>query len=417
METSLAFAKNQDENDPLRFFRDQFYFPKSRGENAIYLCGNSLGLQAKTIEPAIKQELADWQELGVGGYLHAKNPWLFYQDNFRKPLSKMLGCKKEEVTVMNSLTVNLHLMMLSFYQPTPRRYKILMETGAFPSDQYAAETQVRFHGYDPADAIVEIGPTGDEKIIREENILQTIEKHKDALALVLIGGINYYSGQLFDIKSISNAARNAGAITGFDLAHVVGNVPLDLHDWNVDFAVWCSYKYLNGGPGAVGGAFIHEKYARDTSHIRMAGWWGNEEETRFRMEKGFHPKADANGWNISTAQVFNMVGLKAALELFEQAGIRALREKSIHLTAYLEFLLRHLTPIRFEIITPADPQRRGAQLSLLFAENGKEIHKKMTDSGIIVDYREPNVIRVAPAPLYNSFEDVFRFYEILKNFR
>ena len=416
-DTSFAFAKKQDEIDPLSHFRNQFHFPRYKEDNAIYLCGNSLGLQHNSVESGIKQELKDWQDLGVGGYLNAKNPWLYYQRNFQKPLSKLMGCKKEELTVMNGLTVNLHLMMLSFYRPTRHRFKILMEAGAFPSDQYAAETQVKFHGFDPEEAILEIGPAEGEKLIREEVILDMIDRHRDSLALVLIGGINYYTGQYFDLGVISRAAHQAGAIAGFDLAHVVGNIPLNLHDWHVDFAVWCSYKYLNGGPGAAGGAFIHEKYATDTNYPRMAGWWGNEEKTRFRMEKGFHPKPDTSGWNISTAQVFNMVALKEALTCFDQAGIEAIRVKSMKLTGYLESLLGQLSQIDFEIITPSDPERRGAQLSLLFGKNAREIHQKMIDSGIIVDYREPNVIRVAPAPLYNSFEDVYKFYQILNNFK
>jgi kynureninase len=417
LQTTLAFAKQQDEKDPLYKFRSQFYFPQHDGKDAIYFCGNSLGLQPKNVEAAIQQELNDWKDLGVAGYVHAKNPWLFYQQNFQKPLSKIVGCKEDELTVMNTLTVNLHLMMLSFYHPAKERYKIMMEAGAFPSDQYAVETQVKLYGLDPDDAIIEITPREGEKIIREEDIIESIEKNKDSLSLVLFGGINYYNGQLFDIKAITDATHKAGATAGFDLAHVAGNVPLQLHEWNVDFAVWCSYKYLNGGPGAVGGVFIHEKFAQDKNHTRLAGWWGNDEKTRFNMEKGFIAKPDANGWNISTAQVFNMVSLKASLELFEEAGINNLRNKSIELTAYLQFLLNQLTNINFEIITPKEPERRGAQLSLHFKEHGKKIHEKMIASGIIVDYREPGVIRVAPAPLYNSFEDVFCFYEILMNFQ
>jgi kynureninase len=417
LQATLAFAKQQDEKDELYKFRSQFYFPQHDGKDAIYFCGNSLGLQPINVETAIQQELNDWKNLGVGGYIHAKNPWLFYQHNFQKTLSKIVGCKEDELTVMNTLTVNLHLMMLSFYNPTKERYKIIMEAGAFPSDQYAAETQVKFYGFNPEDAIIEISPRNGEKIIREEDILLIIEEHKNSLALILFGGINYYSGQLFDIEKITAAAHKSGAIAGFDLAHVAGNVPLQLHNWNVDFAVWCSYKYLNGGPGAVGGVFINGKFAQNKNHQRMAGWWGNDEKTRFKMEKGFIAKPDANSWNISTAQVFNMVALKASLELFEEAGINNIRNKSIELTAYLEFLLNQLTNINFEIITPKEPERRGAQLSLHFKERGKEIHEKMIDSGIIADYREPGVIRVAPSPLYNSFEDVFCFYEILKNFQ
>jgi len=416
-EATSAFAQHKDKQDALHHFRSQFYFPQHRGKDAIYFCGNSLGLQPKNVEAAIQQELKDWKELAIEGYRNAKNPWLYYQHNFAKPLSKIVGCKENEVTVMNTLTVNLHLMMLSFYHPTKQRYKIMMESGAFPSDQYAVETQVKFHGFDPGDAIIEIAPKEGEKIIGEDDVIAAIEKNKDSLAMVMFGGINYYSGQLFGMKRITAAAHKAGAITGFDLAHVAGNVQTNLHDDDIDFAVWCSYKYLNGGPGAVGGAYIHERYAVDTNHYRMAGWWGNDESTRFKMEKGFIAKPDASGWNISTAQVFNMVALKASLELFEKTSILILRAKSLKLTAYLEFLLHQLSNINFELITPKEPERRGAQLSLYFKERGKDIYNKMIESGIIVDYREPGVIRVAPAPFYNSFEDVFRFYEILKNFR
>jgi kynureninase len=415
-EASLQFAEKMDQKDPLRKFRKQFHFPRHKGKKAIYFCGNSLGLQTKNTSKAIKQELKDWKNLAVGGYMHAKNPWLFYQDNFKKPLSKIIGCKQEELTVMNALTVNLHLLLLSFYKPTTTRYKIIMEAGAFPSDQYAVETQVKFHGYDPQDAIIEIAPRSGEKLLRTEDIIKTIEDNKEGLSLVLLGGINYYTGQLYDIEMITEATHAADAIAGYDLAHVAGNVPVEMHQWNADFAVWCSYKYLNAGPGAVSGIYINAKYANDKNHQRLGGWWGNAEKTRFEMEKGFKPKAGAGGWQISTAQVFNMVSLKASLELFEDAGIKNIRKKSILLTGYLEFLLNQLTNINFEIITPNDSFQRGAQLSLYFKENARSIHKKLTDVGIIVDYRQPGVIRVAPAPIYNSFKEVYRFYEILKSY-
>jgi kynureninase len=318
---------------------------------------------------------------------------------------------------MNALTVNLHLLLLSFYRPNAHRYTIIMEAGAFPSDQYALETQVKWHGRDPQDTIIEVSPREGEKLIREEDILTAIDQHRDTLALVLWGGINYYTGQLFDIAALTAAAHKAGALAGFDLAHVVGNVPLQLHDWDVDFAVWCSYKYLNGGPGAVGGAYVHERYARNKDYVRLGGWWGNDEATRFKMEKGFVPKSNAGGWNMSTAQVFNMAALKASLHLFDEAGMERLRAKSLGLTAYLSFLLGQLKNLPFDILTPADPTKRGAQLSLYFQQHGKAIHQKMIGAGIIVDYREPGVIRVAPAPLYNSFGDVHRFYHILANFQ
>ena len=417
-ENTQTFAQYKDREDPLQAFRSQFYFPRLNGKEAIYFCGNSLGLQPRSAEASIRQELKDWQDLAVRGYMHAKDPWLTYQHSFRRPLSKIVGCREDEVTVMNALTVNLHLLLLSFYRPDTTRYRIIMEAGAFPSDQYALETQVRWHGRNPEDTIIEIHPREGERLIREEDILTAIDRYKDSLSLVLLGGINYYTGQLFDIPAITAAAHRAGALAGFDLAHVVGNVPLRLHDWHVDFAVWCSYKYLNGGPGAAGGAYLHEKYARNKDMVRLGGWWGNEESSRFRMEKGFIPKPSADGWNMSTAQVFNMASLKASLPLFEEAGgMESIRTKSLNLTGYLFSLLQQLVNIRFEILTPADPNRRGAQLSLYFEENGKEIYQKMSDAGIIVDYREPGVVRVAPSPLYNSFEDVYRFYHILENFQ
>jgi kynureninase len=414
MEASLSFARSQDQKDPLRNFRQQFYFPLHDGREAIYFCGNSLGLQTKNVEAAFRQELQDWQTLAVSGYSHAKNPWLYYQHQFPPSLSKIVGCLEHELTVMNTLTVNLHLMLLSFYHPTPKRYKIMMEGGAFPSDQYAIETQVRLHRLDPRDAIIEMEPRQGEKLLKHEDILAAIHRHGESLAMVMFGGMNYYTGQLFNMHAITQAAHRVGALAGFDLAHVAGNVPIRLHDWDIDFAVWCSYKYLNGGPGGVGCAYVHERYAHDKEYIRPGGWWGNEESTRFRMEKGFIPKADASGWNLSTAQVFNMVALKASLEIFDKTSMEELRSKSIALTGWLQYLLELLPNISLEIITPSDPGQRGAQLSLYFSEKGREIHQKMLDAGIIVDYREPGVIRVAPAPLYNSFEDVFRFYEMLK---
>jgi kynureninase len=412
-EATLEFAKNADKNDPLKKFRKEFYFPKHKKKDSIYLCGNSLGLLGKNVKPAINTELKDWKKLAINGYHHAKNPWLYYQHNFKKTLSHLMGCTEDEVTVMNALTVNIHLLLFSFYRPDAQRYKILMEAGAFPSDQYAVETMVKSLGFDPAEAIIEAAPREGERLLRTEDIVQEIEKHKDSIALVLFGGINYYTGQLYDISTITEAAHQAGAYAGFDLAHVAGNVPLMLHKWKVDFAAWCSYKYLNAGPGSASGVFIHEKFGNDLHFPRLAGWWGNEEKTRFAMEKGFIPQPGADGWNVSTAQVFNMVALKASLELFDEAGIEQLRVKSIALTGYLEYLIKRLPALGCEIITPSDPLQRGAQLSLFFKVNAKEIHTRMIEKGIVVDYREPGVVRVAPAPLYNSFVDVFTFYKVL----
>lgn len=412
---TISFAAAQDKADGLASFKSKFHFPQHAGKDAIYFCGNSLGLQARAVEAAIRQELEDWQNLAVEGYFRAKNPWLFYHTHFSETMAGMMGCSPEEVTVMNTLTVNLHLILQSFYRPTKERYRIVMEAGAFPSDQYALETLVRLHGLDPDDALVEIHPREGEKLLRTEDILDTIARQGNSLALTLMGGINYYTGQFYDIPAITAAAHQQGAYAGWDLAHVAGNIPVRLHDWNADFAVWCSYKYLNGGPGAAGGLFVHERHGNDPALPRLGGWWGNDEKTRFRMEKGFVPKPGAAGWQISTAQVFNMAALKASLELFKEAGIENLRAKSLRLTAYLEFLLGQ-TSLPCEIITPGDPQQRGAQLSLFFPKDGKAIHSRMMESGIICDYREPGVIRLAPAPLYCSYADVLRFHDVLKSF-
>lgn len=414
-DTSLSTAKQLDAADILATFKEQFHFPKHEEKDVIYFCGNSLGLQPKNVEAAVLQELNDWKNLAISGFAKAKTPWLTYQEYLKPTLAKIVGAKADEVTVMNTLTVNLHLLMLSFYKPTKQRFKIMMEAGAFPSDQYAVETLVKHFGLNPDETIIEITPKEGEKLLRTDDILSAIEQHGESLAVVMFGGINYYTGQLFDMVAITEAAHKVGAIAGFDLAHVAGNVPMQLHDWNIDFACWCNYKYLNGGPGAIGGLYVHEKHASNPETPRLAGWWGNDEAIRFKMEKGFVPKTNASGWNISTAQILNTVSLKASLELFEAATIEALRAKSIQLTNYLEFLLHQLPNIQFEIITPKNADERGAQLSLYFLENGKAIHQKMIDNGIIVDYREPGVIRVAPAPMYCSFTDVYRFYEILKD--
>lgn len=431
IEPTLAYAQQQDREDELKGFRSRFYFPRhkskvgpsgrtasggSEGE-VIYFCGNSLGLQPREAEDYIRQELMDWRDMAIDGYWRARSPWMTYPAVLRTPLARIVGALEEEITVMNALTVNLHLLLLSFYRPAAGRYKVLVEAGAFPSDQYAVETQTRWHGYDPADAIVEIGPRPGERLIREADILDAISAHGDSLALVLLGGLNYYTGELFDMAAITAAAHKAGALAGFDLAHAVGNVPLRLHDWDVDFAVWCSYKYLNGGPGAAGGAFLHERFIRDTTLPRMGGWWGNDESSRFSMQKGFVPKPTAEGWSMSTAQVFNMVCLKASLAIFDEAGFSRVQAKSRRLTGYLYTLLESLLADgsrSFEIITPADPERRGAQLSLYFGDRAAALQQRLADEGVVVDFRGPGVIRVSPAPLYNSFEDVYRFYHILK---
>jgi kynureninase len=409
-----AYAYQMDEQDELAYLKEEFFFPQHNGAPVIYFCGNSLGLQPKAAASAIEVELETWRNLAVGGYFGGTNPWLSYHEQCIPGLLPWLGALPHEVTVMNALTVNLHLAMVSFYRPSGKRTKILMEAGAFPSDQYAVETQVLHYGLNPEEHIIEVKPRDGEKLLRHEDIVAAIEKAGPTLALCLMSGMNYYTGQLYHIAEITSAAHRVGAFAGFDLAHVVGNVPVELHQSGVDFAVWCSYKYLNGGPGAVGGFFVHEKHGKNTSIHRFGGWWGNNEKTRFKMEKGFLPREGASGWCLSTSQVFNTVCLKASLDLLQAAGAERLRKKSIALTGYLEYLLQDCRHLEFEIITPANPAERGAQLSLYFKNKGRQIHDAMHANGIVVDYREPAVIRVAPAPAYCSFQDVFRFYTILK---
>ena len=416
IDTSPDYARRQDNNDPLSARRNDFYFPLHQGAPVVYFCGNSLGLQPKSFRADFEQEMLDWQGLAINGFYQAKNPWLYYHRPLCELLAPIVGALPAEIAILNALTVNLHFLLMSFYRPGAQRYKIIMEAGAFPSDQYMVETQAILHGFDPAQTVIEVAPRTGEKLIREEDILRAIDENRESLALVLFGGINYYSGQLFDMRRITEAAHRAGAVAGFDLAHAVGNVPLQLHDWGIDFAAWCSYKYLNSGPGAVGGIFVHEKHAADRQQPRLGGWWGIDESTRFYMEKGFVPKADAGGWAQSTTPVMNMIGLKSSLDIFSHTSIDALRTKSIALTAYLEFLVRQLKTLSCEIITPEHQDQRGAQLSLFFKDQGPEIHRRMTEAGIVVDYRQPGVIRVAPVPLYNSFEDVWKFYDILSRF-
>ena len=413
-EASLEYAQGLDQTDILFPFRERFLFPQHEEKDVIYFCGNSLGLQPKSVRYLMEKELDDWGKYGVEGHFNAKYPWFSYHHFFSERLAKIVGADKDEVVAMNTLTVNLHILMQSFYRPKGNRYKILMEAGAFPSDQYAMETQVRMYGYDPYDAIIEISPREGAYIIEEEDIINAIKEAGDTLAVVVIGGVNYYTGQYFNLEQITKAAHEVGAYAGFDLAHAVGNIPLHLHDWNIDFACWCSYKYLNSGPGGVGGIYVHERFGNDPDFFRLAGWWGNDEKTRFKMQKGFVPQKGAASWQMSNAPVFNMVAHNASLDIFEKAGMRELKEKSVQLTGYMEFLLKQVTNLSFTIITPAEPHRRGCQLSLLFNERGREVFDQLTANGVIADWREPNVIRIAPVPMYNTFEDVYRFYEILK---
>ena len=410
---TLAFAQSLDQNDPLSKFRSEFLCPMHDGEKAIYFCGNSLGLQPKSARAAINFELDYWEKYGVEGWFSGDKAWLSYHQALSELVAPIVGAKPSEVIVMNTLTVNLHLMMVSFYRPTKQRFKIIMEAGAFPSDQYAIETQVRFHGLDPSVSIVEIAPRDGEHLLRTEDILQVIENQGDTVALVLFGGINYYTGQFYDLQKIAATAHEIGAVVGFDLAHAAGNVPVQLHDWNADFAVWCGYKYLNSGPGGISGAFIHEKHHDNKKLPRFAGWWGHDETQRFKMEKGFIPMSGAAGWQLSTVQVIPSAMHRASLELIEKTGgIKVLRQKSVQLTAFLAFILQE-SKQNFEIITPSVSEARGAQLSILTDENGKKLFDKLAANGVICDWREPNVIRLAPVPLYNSFEEVWRVGQLM----
>ena len=412
------FAQQLDAQDSLHVFREKFHLPANRsGEPLIYFAGNSLGLMPKTAKQIVEQELDDWAKLGVDAHLKAKTPWYSYHETLREPAARLVGAQPIEVICMNSLTVNLHLMMATFYRPTKSRNKILMEDPAFPSDTYAIKTQIVHHGLEPKKALVLARPRESEFTVRTEEILDLIEKHTDELAVVLIGGVNFFTGQLFDIPTITAAAQKRGITVGIDLAHAIGNVPLSLHDWNVDFAVWCSYKYLNAGPGAVAGAFVHERHATNTKLPRLAGWFGNDPNTRFRMhlEPEFIPVASADGWQISNPPILSMAPLRASLSIFEEAGMEALRQKSIKLTGYLQFLLEDGGSGKlFQVITPGTADERGCQLSIQAQKHPNELFAKLEAEGVRCDFREPNVIRAAPTPLYNAFHEVWRFANILR---
>jgi kynureninase len=416
-ENSLRFAKNLDRTDPLKAFRNQFHIPKVNGKTSIYFTGNSLGLQPRSTKKFVQEELDDWAALGVEGHVHSRRPWVEYQKFSKKALSKIVGAKTTEVVAMNQLTVNLHLLMITFYRPTSERFKIITEKGAFSSDQYAFESQIKFHGLNPDEALIEIEPREGESVIRTEDIVDTIRKHASQVALVLFGGVQYYTGQFFEIKKITQAGHEAGAVVGFDLAHAIGNVLLNLHGDDVDFAAWCSYKYLNSGPGAIAGAFIHEKFSQRFDLPRFAGWWGHDEKERFQMRKGFKPIPGVDGWQLSNHPILLSAAHLAALEIFDKAGMKNLRKKSELLTGFLEFILNEIDVDGkyFEILTPKNPKERGCQLSIFMKTNGKKVFQRLTKAGIMADWREPNVIRVAPVPLYNTFEEVFRFGEVFKN--
>ena len=413
-------AAHLDATDPLAAFRQEFHLPAGPdGQPCAYFCGNSLGLMPKAARAAAEQEFDSWERLGVEGHFQAPSFWMHYHDTLTEASARLVGARPLEVVVMNNLTVNLHLLLVSFYRPTAARYKILMEGGAFPSDQYAIESQARMHGLDPAEAIVELVPRPGEYTLRTEDIEAKIAELGNSLATVLIGGVNYYTGQAFDMAAITRAGHAVGAYVGFDLAHAAGNLALHLHDWDVDFACWCTYKYLNSGPGGTSGVFVHERFAHRPDLVRLAGWWGHDASVRFQMKKGFQPMAGAAGWQLSNAQIFPMAIHRASLALVERAGgMAALRRKSEQLTGRLEshILNLGLPTSQLEIITPADPAQRGCQLSVLVHQRGRELFDFLAAQGIIADWREPNVIRLAPVPLYNSFEDVDRVGEALARF-
>ena len=414
-----GFARQLDQDDRLRGFRDQFHLPLGKdGHPVIYFAGNSLGLMPKAAREVVDQELENWAKFGVDAHHATGTPWYTYHEPLREPMARLCGAKPLEVICMNSLTVNLHLMMATFYRPTKSRFKILMEDPAFPSDTYAIKTQIRHHGLDPKEALVLARPRKGEFTIRTQDIVDLIDEQRDQLAVVIFAGINFFTGQLFEVEKITAAAHRHGVIAGFDLAHAIGNVPLALHDWNVDFAVWCSYKYLNAGPGAVAAAFVHERHAINTKLPRLAGWFGNDPNTRFQMQPEFSPVPSADAWQISNPPIFSMAPLRASLSIFDEAGgMEALRGKSIKLTGYLEFLLHDLGSQRFSVITPNEPRARGCQLSILAHEHPKELHQELGAAGVKCDFREPNVIRVAPTPLYNSFHEVWRFAKTLSDHR
>jgi kynureninase len=417
-ENSLAFAQQLDAQDQLSHYQNEFSFPQVNGKNVIYFTGNSLGLQPKRAKTYVDEVMNDWANLAVEGHFYAEKPWWDYHERFANPLSKLVGALPSEVTVMNTLTVNLHLLMVSFYRPTATRYKIICEEKAFPSDQYLFQSQVNFHGYATEDTIVEVKRRDGEHNIRLEDVLATINEVGDELALVLIGGVNYYTGQVFDMKVITEAGHRVGAYVGWDLAHAAGNIELHLHDWQVDFAAWCSYKYMNSGPGNASGCFIHEMHHSNSELPRFAGWWGHNKERRFKMEQQFDPIQGADGWQISNLPVLSLAPYLASVDLFAEIGMEALIAKRNTITAYLEFVLREIDREvhgNFEIITPSNPSERGCQLSVFLHGEGRSLFDYLMKNGVIIDWREPNVIRLAPVPMYTSFEDIYRFGQILKN--
>jgi kynureninase len=415
MINSLDYAKKLDKADKLHHFRDKFYVPILHGKECIYFTGNSLGLEPRTVQEYVVDELEDWANYGVEGHFEGRIPWFSYHEIFPGKLTPLLGCKEEEVVVMNQLTVNLHLLLTTFYRPNKERYKIICEAKAFPSDQYALESQVKLHGLDPEEVIIEVSPREGEHHMRTEDILSLIEQHGRSTALVLFGGVNYYSGQVMDMETITKAAHEVGTYCGFDLAHAVGNVELKLNEWDVDFACWCSYKYLNSGPGGVAGVYINDRHINNASLPRLAGWWGHDKDTRFRMEKGFKPISTAEGWQVSNAPILSMAAHKASLDVFEEAGFDNLLAKGKELSDYLFFVIDSINAGKekvIEVITPRDA--KGCQVSMLMLKNGREVFNALKEHGVMADWREPNVIRIAPVPLYNTFADIYWFGEILR---
>jgi kynureninase len=411
-DTSEDFAIAMDARDPLAGFRERFHFPRSQsGEPCIYLCGHSLGLQPKTAQEYVDQELSAWAQLGVEGHFRGPHPWMPYHRLLTEKTASLVGAKSHEVVMMNSLTVNLHLMMVSFYRPTSQRYKILIEQGSFPSDEYAVKSQLRFHGFEPATSLLELSPRKGESCIREEDIESFLDEHGRSIALILLGGVNYATGQAFDLARVTELGHRHGCVVAFDLAHTVGNLCLQLHDWGPDFAVWCSYKYLNGGPGCIAGCFVHERHSQAADLPRFAGWWGHQENIRFQMGPDFQPMLGAEGWQLSNPPILELAALRASMDIFCEAGMERLRPKSELLTAYLEFLLDQHASTKFSVITPRDPNRRGAQLSLRIPNKGRPLCDALAGSGVIGDWREPDTYRIAPVPLYNSFHDVYKFVQ------
>lgn len=419
-QNTVEFARQMDAKDELKEFRNQFHFPDFHKNEVVYLTGNSLGLQPKSVKEYIGKELDAWAKYGVEGHFLAEKPWFSYHEFLTEKAAKIVGAKPEEVVITHSLTTNLHLLMVSFYKPEGKRTKIICEAKAFPSDAYALESQVKFHGLNVDEDLIEIEPRDGEHLIREEDIIRKINEVGDELAMVMIGGVNYYTGQLFDMKAITEAGHAVGAKVGFDLAHAAGNINLQLHDWGMDFAAWCGYKYLNSSPGGVSGMFVHERHAYDPTLPRFAGWWGYDKETRFQMEPGFNPMRGAEGWQLSNAPILGMAAHMASLDIFDEAGMDRIGKKRDEMTAYLESVIEDVSAknsdrCQLEIITPKDKSKRGAQLSIVAHGQGRELFDALTEQGVIADWREPNVIRIAPAPLYNSFEDCFRFGQYLEN--